>query len=100
MNMQQKILFDLGQVLATPGALDALARNRSTGLDLIRRHVAGDWGLLSDDDKQSNQDALESGDRILSSYILSDETKLWVITEASGVEGKRLATTILLPDEY
>jgi exonuclease V gamma subunit len=100
MNVQQKILFDLGQILATPGALDALTKNNTTGLDLLRKHVSGDWGILTDDDRQANQDALESGDRILSSYMLSDETKLWVITEATDDSGKRMATTILLPDEY
>lgn len=100
MNVQQKILFDLGQILATPGALDALAKNNTTGLDLLRKHVSGDWGILTDDDRQANQDALESGDRILSSYLLPDETKLWVITEATDDSGKRMATTILLPDEY
>ncbi len=100
MNVQQKILFDLGQILATPGALDALAKNNTTGLDLLRKHVSGDWGILTDDDRQANQDALESGDRVLSSYLLPDETKLWVITEATDDSGKRMATTILLPDEY
>ncbi len=100
MNVQQKILFDLGQILATPGALDALAKNNTTGLDLLRKHVSGDWGILTDNDRQANQDALESGDRILSSYLLSDETKLWVMTEATDDSGKRMATTILLPDEY
>ncbi len=100
MNVQQKILFDLGQILATPGALDALAKNKTTGLDLLCKHVSGDWGILTDDDREANQDALESGDRILSSYLLPDETKLWVITEATDDSGKRMATTILLPDEY
>ena len=100
MNMQQKVLFALGQVLATPGALDAMARNKTTGLELLQRHVAGDWGVLSDDDKLANQNAVASGERILSSYLLSDETKLWVITDAANEAGKRMVTTLLRPDEY
>jgi hypothetical protein len=27
-------------------------------------------------------------------------TKFWVITEAVGDDGRRAATTVLLPDEY
>ena len=100
MNTQQKVLFALGQVVATPGAIDALARNKTTGLEILQRHVAGDWGVLSEDDKQANQDAIGSGERILSSYLLSDETKLWIITDAADEAGKRLVTTLLLPDEY
>ena len=100
MNTQQKVLFALGQVVATPGALDALARNKTAGLEMLQRHVAGDWGVLSDDDKLANKNAVASGERILSSYLLSDETKLWVITDAANEAGKRMVTTLLLPDEY
>lgn len=93
--------FPLGQVVATPGALEALARNNTTGLDFIQRHASGDWGVLSDEDKESNQDALQSGARILSAYLLADETKVWIITDAAVDEqGTRLVTTLLLPDEY
>ena len=37
----------------------------------------------------------------MSSYLLSDETKLWIITDAAIEDnGTRLVTTLLLPDEY
>ncbi len=100
MNTKQNVLFDLGQVVATPGALEAMARNNTTGLDQLRRHAAGDWGVLSENDRQANQEALQNGERILSAYLLSDGTKLWMITEATDDQGKRAATTLLLPDEY
>jgi len=100
MNTKQEILFDLGQILATPGALDAMTRNNTTGMDLLKRHAGGDWGVLSQDDKQANQEAIQTGERILSAYLLSDETKVWVITEATDDRGRRATTTILLPDEY
>jgi hypothetical protein len=101
MSTQVNVLFQLGQVVATPGALDALQRNKTTGLDYVQRHASGDWGVLCDGDKESNQDALQSGARILSAYLLPDETKLWIITDAAVDEqGTRLATTLLLPEEY
>ena len=101
MNAQQQSQFHLGQIVATPGALDALARNTTTGLEYLKRHASGDWGSLSDGDKQANQEALQTGARILSAYMLPDETKLWIITDAAiDDNGTRLVTTLLLPDEY
>ena len=92
--------FTLGQIVATPGALEALQRNHTTAFDFLRRHASGDWGVLDAEDKQANEDALTSGARLMSAYILPDETKVWVITEAEDDSGNRLATTLLLPDEY
>lgn len=100
MTTKEKVQFPLGQILATPGALEALQRNNSTGLEYLRRHAHGDWGIVCDEDKQANQEALQNGARILSAYPLSDETNLWIITEAVGDNGTRAATTMLLPDEY
>ena len=100
MNTQQQSQFHLGQIVATPGALEALARNNTTGLEYLKRHAAGDWGILSERDQQANQEALQTGARIMSSYLLADET-LWIITDAAiDDNGTRLVTTLLLPDEY
>lgn len=43
---QQQPKFSLGQTVATPGALDALSAAGQTPMDLLRRHIAGDWGDL------------------------------------------------------
>lgn len=88
-------LFDLGQVVGTPGALAALVKNNITPLELLARHVTLDPGCLDAHDQTANRQALRTGSRILSSYRLEDETKLWIITEAD-----RSATTFLLPEEY
>ena len=37
-------LFDPGQVVATPGALEALRSADMDARELLRRHVTGDWG--------------------------------------------------------
>ena len=93
-------LFQLGQIVATPGALEALEKAGQTYLELIIRHVAGDFGTLSEEDKQANEDAIKDGSRILSAFFLKDGTKLWCITEAMDDDGNRAATTLLLPEEY
>jgi hypothetical protein len=87
--------FALGQVVATPGALESFARTGETPLQFIRRHVAGDWGDVDQDDKAENNRSVEECCRILSAYHLRDGTKIWVITEAD-----RSSTCILLPEEY
>lgn len=88
-------LFPLGRLLATPGALDSLAEAETNSLELIMRHVSGDWGDLDEEDKRENELSLEHGFRILSAYTLDTGVKVWVITEYD-----RSATTILLPSEY
>jgi len=85
----------LGQIVATPGALDALTRAKQSPHDFLNRHGTGDWGELGNEDKTENEYSLQHGFRILSSYTTAAGEKLWVITEAY-----RSATTLLLPEEY
>lgn len=93
-NLNHVPLFELGQLVATPGALELLDRAAMDAMELLRRHVTGDWGNVPPEDAAENTRALEHGWRILSSYTVADET-LWVITEAD-----RSVTTLLLPEEY
>jgi hypothetical protein len=88
-------LFALGQVVATPGALNAMTEMDVSPLELIHRHATGDWGDLGAEDQQQNRLALRSGLRIFSSYTFGASTKIWIITEAD-----RSSTTLLLPEEY
>lgn len=90
------MLFSLGQVVATPGAIRALEENHVDAWSLLRRHANGDWGCLPLEDQQENGRSVEAGWRILSSYVLNERgDKLWVITEAD-----RSSTCLLLPSEY
>ncbi len=50
-----KPLFGLGQIVGTPGALDALIEAEQEPVELLRRHVTGDWGDLDDEDKKENE---------------------------------------------
>lgn len=88
--------FPLGRVMATPGALETMARCGIDGHGLLRRHSRGDWGNLDAHDKAANDFAVGHGLRILSAYGAPDDPDcLWVITEAD-----RSVTTILRPEEY
>jgi hypothetical protein len=120
--------FELGRIVATPGALELA---EAYGIDfsmLLDRHVTGDWGDLGAEDKRANDDAVKSGARILSSYG-QEPRKLWIITDAAGdvcpacwagagncepdkgewdgemhfrtdLPARRSVTTILRPEEY
>lgn len=86
-------LFHLGQVVATRGVLAELSQDEI--VPFLTRHSTGDWGDLCQEDRESNDRALEEGGRIFSAYHTLERTKIWVITEAD-----RSATTVLLPEEY
>jgi len=94
-------LFPLGQVLATPGILEAASYPYLTLL--LARHAHGDWGCVSPEDKATNDEALREEWRILSAYAIDPakpcagygDNCLWIITEAD-----RSVTTILLPEDY
>lgn len=120
--------FELGRVVATPGAV-ALAERE--GLDLpglAAQHAAGDWGEVDAEDRAANEAALEHGTRVLSAYG-APPSRLWIITDgltdacpacwagigvcepdAGSWQGgmhfrddlppRRQTTTILLPEEY
>ena len=87
--------FQLGKVVATPGAIEALNEAQTSAWELLSKHVSGDFGDVDADDRQSNLDAIKDGERILSAYKLKTHERLWVITEAD-----RSSTCILRPDEY
>ena len=88
-------LFPLGGLYATPGAIEALREAGQEAGEFLRRHQYGDWGDLSDDDKQENDFSASRSLRVFSAYYTKVGMKLWVITEAD-----RSATTVLLPSEY
>jgi len=86
--------FQLGKVVATPGALDAIPMEEMR--HALGRHWSADWGDLEQEDREANDLALEEGSRLFSAYkTRAHETIFWIITEAD-----RSVTTVLLPNEY
>lgn len=94
-NNSDKPQFGLGQIVATPGALEALEKNSQSASEFLQRHARCDWGDVDAEDAEANNLALSDGSRLLSSYHLKDGSKLWVITEAD-----RSSSCCLLPSEY
>ncbi len=100
MTANGKPKFDLGQILATPGALEALQESGQNVQFFLARHVRGDWGEVCASDAQLNDQALVDGSRLLSAYRTLKNTRIWIITEAADDEGHRVCSTTLLPEEY
>lgn len=76
-----KPLFHPGRLLVTPIALAALRANGIPVISVLLKHVAGDWGIVSDDDRQQNDLSIAAGLRLISLYRLPDQTRILVITE-------------------
>ncbi|POP88819.1 SAM-dependent methyltransferase, partial [Pseudomonas amygdali pv. morsprunorum] len=93
----QDALFELGRVVLTHSVQSLLENNSLDVMQYLRRHATGDWGEISNDDWDSNQQALSAEGRLFSGYDIDagDETRLWIITEVD-----RSVTTIMLPSDY
>jgi len=101
--------FALGQIVATPGAIQLLEKTGFSAAALINRHVHGDWGDCCKEDAEQNEFAVANDERVFSVYRLVDAARLsatpvskrtalptlWTITEWD-----RSVTTLLLPSEY
>ena len=46
--------FELGQIVATPGALAALRKAGQQPGEFLTRHVNGEWCDLSNEDRKEN----------------------------------------------
>lgn len=90
--------FNPGQLVMTRGVNDLIAENDEFAMHVslsLKRHLAGDWGELCDEDRAMNELALLDGERLFSAYAIAGVPPIWIITECD-----RSVTTILFPDEY
>ena len=83
-------LFPPGQIVATPGALDALRGSGPALAVLLARHVSADWGDVDAHDQQANDAALRDGSRLLSAYTLDDAEQAHCDLEGRKTTGKLL----------
>ena len=84
--------FELGTIVATPGAL--LDFGPALIAQLLSWHAEGAWGDLDAHDRRENERGVRDGFRIFSAYD-TPRGRAWVITEAD-----RSSTCILRPEDY
>ena len=85
--------FTLGIILGTLKFKSTVDPDEA--LVALSRHANRDWGNLCKEDKEANEKALRTGQRILSAYSTRQGLEFWIITEDD-----RSVTTALLPEEY
>lgn len=87
--------FELGRVWATANASLVLKASDIDCLRLIDRHVTGDWGDVSEEERRENDVAVRFGYCLLSVYRVPCGFRIWVFTE-----GDRSNTVISLREEH
>ena len=90
-----KALIELGQIVVTVPAAEAVYNAGHHSVQLFARHVSGDWGNLPEEDIKENELSIEKGYRVFSRYDLEGGQIVYVITEWD-----RSVTTLLLREEY
>lgn len=101
-NMFASKYFNIGQVVVTHGINNIMTQNERFALEValcLRRYCIKDWGKLSEEDIQTNEEALKYPEDLylLGSYQTS-VGKIWIITNATETVGENV-TTVLFPDE-
>ena len=93
-----KQLFTVGQTVVTRGLHAEMQNNILVEVGVrsaLLKHISGEWGDLTEEDKEMNDRAVENGDdRILSAYTIEGH-RVYIITEWD-----RSYTTIMLAEEY
>lgn len=88
-------LFQIGLLTATPAALDACRTACVTPYSLLDRHLRGDWGEITYEDRCDNDFAVHRALTIYSLYTLPTCECVLIITDA-----ERSATRILHRSEF
>ena len=86
--------FDVGRIVVTAAAGDALRASGADASEFVTRHQSGDFGDLGPEDWFENEFAVQLGQRVFSCFTTSAGQRLWVITEAD-----RSSTCVAVPEE-
>ena len=95
--------FNMGQVVVTRSINDLMAAEQKFAVEVtvaLQRYAVKDWENLDDEDKQTNEEALNYPDDlyVMGAYDTS-KGKIWIITNRISEKAGVNATTICFPDE-
>ena len=95
--------FNVGKVVVSRGVDVAMEENNRFAVEVcvsLQRYCIKDWGILSEDDKQINEDALQYPDDL---YLLAAyqtcKGKIYIITNRISENAGDNATTVCFPAE-
>ena len=95
--------FNMGQIVVTRRINEYMSADRKFATEInlcLRRFAVKDWGDLDEEDKQTNEEALQYPDDLylLGAYQTS-KGKIWIITNRISEKAGENATTVLFPEE-
>lgn len=93
----------MGQVVVTKSINDLMAAEQKFAVEVtvaLQRYAVKDWGNLDEEDKQTNEEALNYPDDlyVMGAYDTS-KGKIWIITNRISEKAGENATTVCFPDE-
>ena len=95
--------FNMGNLYVTSGINAAMQENSRFSLEVnlcLRRYAIKDWGDLTEEDKQTNENALQYPDDL---YLLAAyntcKGKIYIITNRISENPGENATTVCFPEE-
>lgn len=102
-NMCKSKYFNAGRVVTTCRINQAMKNSNKFALDVemsLRRYLTKDWGDLTEEDKQVNEDALQFPDDIcLLGTYKTCRGRIYIITNRIYEKAGSNITTICFPDE-
>ena len=101
--MYRSKYFNLGKVVVSYKVSKLLMDSKQFAREVdlsLRRFCLKDWGIISDEDKQINEDALQYLDNLylLGAYQTSCG-RIWIITNRATENPGDNVTTLLFPEE-
>ncbi|GFE79175.1 hypothetical protein GCM10011487_11750 [Steroidobacter agaridevorans] len=78
--------FEPGRLELSSGVEDLVNRGQLNVDHYLHRHLRGDWGDIGKAAREANEQALRRGGVLYSSYVLTTETKLMIVTADSRTE--------------
>jgi len=76
----------LGKITVTPSAAQALKAASVTTATLLSNHRSGDWSSVNPADAKAYAEAYKNGQLVISTYSLSDDQTVLVVTNADRSE--------------
>ena len=95
--------FNMGQIVVTKSINNLMAAEQKFAVEVtvaLQRFAVKDWGNLNDEDKKTNEEALNYPDDLylLAAYDTS-KGKIWIITNRISEKTGDNATTVCFSDE-
>lgn len=95
--------FNMGRIVVTRSINELMAAEQKFAVEVtvaLQRYAVKDWGNLDDEDKQTNEEALNYPDDlyVMGAYETS-KGKIWIITNRISEKAGDNATTVCFPDE-